>query len=163
MKIKLLIIALFAAISAIACNQTLIKIDVPKAVKDAFAAKYPTAQKVEWEMEEEGEYEAEFKLSGKEMSANFKADGTWIETETAIKSKDLPQAVKDAISSEFPDYEIEEAEQLERPDLAMGYEVELENEETDEEMSVVFTADGKVLEKKMSEDDDDNDDGGDKE
>ncbi|MDP5171404.1 MAG: hypothetical protein NWR72_14260, partial [Bacteroidia bacterium] len=38
------------------------KTDVPQAVKDAFALKFPKAKAVKWEMEDEGEYEAEFKL-----------------------------------------------------------------------------------------------------
>lgn len=151
MKIKLVIIGFFAAFSALACS----KIDIPKTIQDAFKAKYPTAQKVEWEMEDTGEYEAEFKLDGKEMSANFNADGTWLETETEIKIKDLPQAVKDAIVAQFPDFEVEEAEQVETPDLGLAYEVELENEETDEEMEAVFSADGTLLKKEMKQEDED--------
>lgn len=157
MKFKLLIFALLASISVFACST---EIDVPQAVKAAFAKKYPTAQKVEWEMEDATEYEAEFKMDGKEMAANFNTDGTWLVTETEIKTKDLPQAVKDAIAKSFPNYELEEAEQMEKPGMALAYEVQLENEETDEELEAVFAADGTLLEKKIKDDEDEDDDEG---
>ena len=139
-------------------SMTKVKTEVPKAVLEAFAAKYPAAQKVKWEEEEEGVYEAEFKMNGKEMSANFKADGTWLETEMEIKKSDLPQVVKTAIASQFPGYELEEVEQIETPDRAVAYEVILENESDDVDMEAVFSADGTLLKKKMGKEDDDDED-----
>lgn len=50
----------------IACEE---KITVPETVKSAFAAKYPAASDLEWEMESPTEYEAEFEENGSEKSA----------------------------------------------------------------------------------------------
>lgn len=158
MKSKTLMILPAVVIAIFGLSMILEGINVPQLVKDAFAAKYPNAKKVDWEMEGPKIYEAEFKLDGKEMSACFKEDGTWVETETEMKVKDLPAAIKAALAAQFADYEIEEAEQLERPDLPLGYEVEIENEEDDTILEVVFDANGKVLEKKVEKEDDDDDD-----
>ena len=56
---------------------------VPQTVKDAFAKKYPQATDVEWIQEEESKviYEAEFKLDGKEITAEFSESGEFLEEE----------------------------------------------------------------------------------
>lgn len=159
MKIKSIVLGLLAILSLsvmsflLAGNTT-----VPQAVLDAFSAKFPQAQNVDWEEEEDGEYEAEFKVNKQEMSANFKADGTWLETEMEIKKSKLPAAVKKAIAAQFPGYEVEEAEQVETPDVSLAFEVELENEDTDTEVEAVFQADGTLLKKEMKKEHEDEED-----
>ena len=154
MKAKSFILALVAVLSLSLMAMVTITEKVPQAVKEAFAKKYPTAKKVDWEKEGAEEYEAEFKMDGKKMSANFKADGTWLETETEIKTKNLPAAVKAAIAKQFPDYELEEAEQIETPTVAVAYEVELEDEKNDVEIEAVFKADGTLVNSEVEKDDD---------
>ena len=158
MNLKTVIFGLIAVVGLFSLAFCQNKIDVPKVVTDAFSAKYPTAKKVEWEMEDATEYEAEFKLGGAEMSANFKTDGTWLETEMEINKEDLPEVVKTAIATQFSDYELEDAEQVEKPGAAMAYEVQLENEATDTEIEAVFGADGTLIkqEVKTEEEDEDN-------
>lgn len=59
--------------------------DVPPAVSAAFQAKYAGAQVTHWEVEKGDDghlvYEAEFKLNGKSMEAEFKPDGTFVKEE----------------------------------------------------------------------------------
>jgi len=127
----------------------------PEKVLNAFKIKFPTATNVEWEKENEKEWEAEFKMNGKEYSANFGADGTWMETEYEIDVKDLPAKVKATLDSQFKGYEIEGAERVETPTFK-GYEVEIEKGETT--MEVVLDESGKVLKKKIEEDEDEDED-----
>ena len=127
-------------------------ISVPEAVQDAFTARYPAATSVDWEMEGEGEYEAEFRLNNQRMSAVFATDGTWLETETAIRKGNLPAAVKSAIRTSYAGFDVEEAEQVERPDQPMVYELELENEENGQEMEVMISAAGDILKSVAEED-----------
>jgi len=47
----------------------------PKEVSAAFADKYPTAEKVQWEQENENEWEAEFLMDGKEMEVVISSTG----------------------------------------------------------------------------------------
>ncbi len=150
MKYLLLVTVLSFGILSTSCAQG--KKTAPAAVQAAFKAKFPTVQKAKWDMEDENEWEAEFKKDGKEMSANFNNDGTWLETETEIKSADLPQAVKDAMASQFAGYKTEEASMVQTAEMAAGYEVEMEKGETT--IEVLFGADGTVIKQKTEKEED---------
>ncbi len=135
---SILAIVLF---SVIACSQT----KVPEKVAAAFKAKFPAAQKVEWGKESSTELEAEFRLNGKEMSANFDAGGKWLETEARLDKKDLPASVLATLKSQFVDSKVKKVESLEKAGEAAVYEVKLEKEEAG--LKVVLDAGGKVLKK----------------
>jgi len=154
MKVKTIILSFVAVIGLSALAMACSKPKVPEAVKRAFAQKFPTAQHVRWDEEEEGEFEAEFKMDGHEASASFQADGTWLETEMEVEVNDLPQAVKLAVSDQFANFEVEEAEQIETPNWARAYEVKLENEAQKVEVEAVFDAQGTLLKKKVEQGED---------
>lgn len=120
--------------------------NVPKKVMKAFTQKFSNATDVEWEKENKSEWEAEFKVNGKEYSANFATDGTWKETEHEIKDSEIPALVKKSIVNNFPGYEIEEAEMAETP---KGKVYEFELEKGKEELEVVINASGTVLKKEV--------------
>lgn len=120
---------------------------VPQVVKNAFAKKFPTAKKVEWEKENETEWEAEFKMNNVEYSANFLANGTWQETEHEMKTNDVTQNILSSLKSNFPGYEIEEAEISETTE---GIFYELEIEKGKDELEVMIDSKGQVL-KQQSE------------
>jgi hypothetical protein len=152
---NLLFIAMLTGIFFLtACGQ---KKDVPQAVKTAFNQKFSDATKVKWENEDENEWEAEFKMSGKEYSANFDSKGKWLETEYEIKKSEIPEAVKKTVKNEFGKYEMEEAEVSENADGTF-YEIKFEMDEKD--MEVVFKADGTVVKKESkNEDEEENEEG----
>ena len=119
MKQVLLMPSFIFAIATTCCSQ---KINVPPAVIKAFNNKYPGALNVKWGKESAKEYEAEFKLNGNNVSANFGTDGSWVETETAIKVTELPEAVVAAIKKNYPGAVITMAERLEEPGNKLLYE-----------------------------------------
>lgn len=95
MKTRNLLLALLFALpfTAMAGN-------VPDAVKQAFAKKYPAVAEsaVKWESEGKN-FEAEYKnAKGLEVSVLFAADGTLIETEEEIAVADLPAAIASHVS-----------------------------------------------------------------
>ena len=155
MKISMLTLLLATSVSFVACSQTKKSINVPSEVKAAFESRFKGAKNAEWEMESKEAYEVSFKMKGDEYSANFSLKGDWLETETEIKEKDLPQAVLASIQSNFSGFEIEddEAEKVESPNQATLYEVILEKDE--EAWEVQFSADGKVVKKTKEEEDED--------
>ena len=155
MKKAILVIGLvFAAITTIGFTSD-DQDKVPQVVKDAFAQKFPTAEKVDWDKESATEWEGEFKMNTLEYSANFLEDGTWKETEHKIDKAEIPQVVITALRSNFPGYEIEETEMAETPQGTV-YEFEIEKGKT--EMEVTIDPNGKVLKKQMeAEEADDND------
>lgn len=132
------------------------QINVPEVVSAAFTAKFPSATDVEWEMETETEYEANFEMYEKEYSAKFDQTGKWLETETIIAVADLPEVVTKSLNKEFPDYVIDEAEKADTFDKGTVYEVEVEKGE--ETYVVLVAADGTILKKEL-DNEDENDEG----
>ena len=108
MKNLILVFAAALFISVTACAQT--PKDLPAKVKTAFDQKFPGAQKVKWSKETATEWEAEFNMSGKEYSANYTADGSWMETEYEIGANEIPAAVTTTLGKEFPGYKLVESE-----------------------------------------------------
>jgi len=100
------IITLFIATISFATN-------APKAVKAAFAKKFPTTISVKWHKENSKEYEGYFTLNGTKMSANFTNDGVWLATETEIKISEFPSAVLATIKSKYTDWTITTASKIE--------------------------------------------------
>lgn len=118
------------------------KIDVPPSVLKAFSEKFPTAKKIKWE--KEGDiYEADFKITKKEMSAEFSATGSWLSTETEIKISQLPKTVLQAIKTKYPGYKTEEPEQIELSNGTIQFEVEIEKGK--EELEVIFDSEGNLI------------------
>lgn len=119
--------------------------EVPAAVKDAFATRFPDARDISWSKENSTGFEAEFEINNIEQSVNFDDSGKWLGTETEIKKSELPKAVISTLAKEFPGYKIEEVEKAETSMQGNFYEVELEKKEILIEVQV--TGDGNVLKK----------------
>ena len=134
---------ILAVFSLSACGQ---KNDVPAKIKTAFDQKFPTAQKVTWDKENATVWEAEFKMNGKEYSANYDNNGNWKETEYEIKKSAIPVSVKQTLDKEFAGYKIEEAE-ISETATGKVYEFAMEKEEKD--MEVAISPDGKVVKKEV--------------
>ena len=115
-------IFLFATIG---CSQKITEKDLPAAVKTAFATKFPGATDVKWGKENAKEYEAEFKLNNTSVSANFKTDGSWTETETTIPSSELPAAVTNTVNKKYPGAVYGVTEKIEKPGAKILYEVNI--------------------------------------
>jgi hypothetical protein len=114
MKTSLLIISAVLLFSFTACGQS--AKDVPANVTSAFTKKFPNASKVKWGKESEKEWEAEFKMDGKEYSANFDPEGAWVETEYEIRVTEIPAVVMTAIEKESAGLKIGEASVSETKD-----------------------------------------------
>lgn len=144
--LTVLLVALFS-VFVISCNQQ--QVNIPEKVQASFEELFPTATEVEWEMEDENEWEAEFEVDGKEASACFTIEGEWIETEYELES--LPETIETILMETYPGFEIDEIEIVESPDFN-GYEVELKKGE--EELEVMVTNEGEVLEVEIGEEED---------
>lgn len=108
---KLIIVFVAVIITGVSAHG---QVKVSDAAKKAFAEKFPNATDVKWGKENAKEYEAEFKLNGQPVSANFKLDGSWVETESSIPVPDLPAAVSNAIKTKYPGAPVLKAEKTEK-------------------------------------------------
>jgi uncharacterized membrane protein YkoI len=107
----------------------------PTAVISAFNQKFTQVTGLKWGKEKNGEWEAEFDQKGMEMSANFTADGKWVETETEIQFTDLPTPVQAALKGK----KVKEAAKILKADGTTVYEAEVRHKD------LVFDANGNLL------------------
>ncbi|MDR0659690.1 MAG: PepSY-like domain-containing protein [Prevotellaceae bacterium] len=122
------------------------------AVENAFAAKYPSINRVDWEIKG-NYYVADFWLNGLECEAWFTWDGDWQLTETDITFDQLPAAVKTAFGqSEFASWRIDDVDMLERKDMEVAYVVEVE--QGNQEYDLYYAADGTLIKAVLDTDND---------
>ena len=121
---------------------------VPYSVKTSFMSKFPSAKKINWEIENQDEYEAEFKLNGNEVSANFDKSGKWLKTETEIEVSALPVPIQEALKIDFEDFKVTEASKIESDKHGNCFEAELKKGK--ESYDLLYSPEGKMLAKSMS-------------
>jgi len=135
---KLFIVAFVVGVAAAsACCQKLNESQIPATVKAAFQKQYPSV-KASWDKEDTN-YEANFKLDGKAMSAVIDKNGTIVETETDIPVTDLPKAIQDYMKKNYPGTKIEEAAKIVKANGDINYEAEVHHKD------VIFDANGKFI------------------
>ena len=93
MKSTIITVAVIVLSMNVATAQKVKEAEVPKAVVTSFQTHFKGAKAEGWDKEKNGEYEAEFKMNKVEMSANFSADGTLMETETEIATNTLQSRI----------------------------------------------------------------------
>ncbi|MGZ3932663.1 MAG: PepSY-like domain-containing protein [Bacteroidia bacterium] len=135
--------ALMIAWSASA--QTVKETEVPKPVLTAFAEHFKGAKAEKWEKEKDGNYEAEFDWNKTETSATFSAAGQLVETETELKTSELPKTVSDYVSKNYTGYKLAEAAKITDAAGKVFYEAEVKKGK--EEMDLIFDANGTFVRK----------------
>lgn len=130
--------ALFMAFSFTAFGQN----SLPAAVKTAFSKKFPTVKNAKWAKEGKTQWEAEFKLNAKSMSANFDYQGNWKETETELSKSSLSKKLMETLSNKFPGYAVKGVAFSETPKQSV-YEVVIEKGES--KLEVSLDKNGKIV------------------
>jgi Putative beta-lactamase-inhibitor-like, PepSY-like len=110
---------------------------VPAAVREAFSKQYKDIP-AKWEAEK-GNYEAGFKLNGKNMSAIFNPAGSMLESETSIKVSELPASTLDYVKAHYSGVAIREAAKITKADGTVNFEAEVNKKD------VIFDKTGKFL------------------
>src|SRR5438874_9016882 len=97
---------LFAGTATVRAQEETVPPDkIPKAVMNALRTKFPKAKIDKCTKAKEGNdivYDIEFKQEGRKCEADIKEDGTFINYEKEIPVKDLPAAVKKAVTKRYP-------------------------------------------------------------
>ncbi|MFA7043117.1 MAG: PepSY-like domain-containing protein [Bacteroidales bacterium] len=120
------------------------KVNAPTVVIKAFQKDYPKVTKVNW-VTEGNDFEAEFKLNGKETSANYDKTGKRVETELEIKKEQLPANALCYIKKYFSTYKVLEAFKVTDAKNAVSYEVEISK--IGKSLDLIFDAKGNFLKK----------------
>ena len=115
---------------------------VTPVVEKAFTQKFPNAKEVKWEMEN-ADFEAEFKLNTKKMSAIFTELGELVHQEVKIKNNELAIEAEKTLQNLYPGYRIDEIELVTTASGSEYYELQIEVGEKSYEIEV--TKEGKIL------------------
>jgi Putative beta-lactamase-inhibitor-like, PepSY-like len=134
----------FSSVTILANAQKVKAVDLPKAVKEAFATKYPKIKSVKWE-KEEANYEAEFDLNKIESSAVFQAYGTFKELEQEIKIAELPKTVSEYCTKNFASYKLSEAAKITDANGKLMYEAEMKKGKA--HFDLIFDENGNFIKK----------------
>lgn len=152
MKKQILLLAAVIFIGFSACGQS--GKEVPAPVKSGFSQKFSGATNVKWGKENDKEWEAEFKLGGKNYSANFDNAGTWVETEYQISVKEIPAVVKTALEKESAGAKIKVSEVTETKD---GKSFEFVVGKGENQTELVIDNAGNVVSKEQVKEENEND------
>lgn len=135
-------VVLMALSFGVSAAQTL---KVPAKVQNAFKNKFPHTEKVQWGMENAHEYEADFKVNGRDVSANFTRDGKWVETEFLLHKDQLPGKIKKQLKS-FQGFMFGEIDKTIFPNKTI-YEVEIKKAQSHKDL--IFNSDGDLFKTKI--------------
>ena len=120
--------------------QKLMTAKVPTAVLSTFAKQFPAATDANWEKEGK-EFEVAFKEKGQPMTVSLDAKGTLLESETSMKSTELPAAILKYLSDNFKGKTILSADKT-VAGSKVTYEIVVEKRK-----ELVFDANGKFIKK----------------
>ena len=152
---------IMSALTSVACDNDNVNgdghgITVSKDVAAAFAKMYPNAGNAKWSTKG-GYLVADFTEKGNTNTAYFDEQGEWFMTDTDIETNALPQVISQAIkASKWSTWRVDDVDVIKREGTEEIYSVELEK--GNEEIELIFSANGKLLEVIIDEDDDDDDD-----
>jgi hypothetical protein len=142
MKKAILLLVLLINLGAVRSFAQIRK--VPAEVTDAFKAKYPDAQKVEWK-DKVTSFEASFMLDNAEMTAEFSSKGDWKETDKKMSFDALPGAVKDGFKkSKYADWTPGSVTKIERKDKSTQYKVYAEKNSVVQKKFLYFNEQGQL-------------------
>jgi hypothetical protein len=117
--------------------------DVPQEVMTAFTSTFANATDVEW-MKKDTDYKVSFEIADVDQHAMFNSAGKLISQGKEIKEAELPEAVKNALKTDHTNYKIDDAWTIEK-DGTTSYKISLDG---DPDKKVMYSADGKALERK---------------
>jgi hypothetical protein len=143
--VALVIVVLIAA-PAPAGEESVPLDKLPAKVTAAVKAKFPKAELVSAQKElEDGKtlFEVAIKNEGHNVEVTVKDDGTIVEIEKEITTKDLPKAVADALDAKYPKADIKKVEEI-TVGTTINYELLLVTADK-KRLEVKFDKDGKVV------------------
>lgn len=125
-KIKIILVAMIAVSCANAAKKS--EKDVPAVVQASLQKLYADAKDVTWE-NEDGNYEAEFKINNAKHSVLLDSIGDFLEVEEAINNNALPKNAKEYIATYYAGKAIEEAAKITNNKNVVTYEAEINHKD----------------------------------
>lgn len=137
---KLLPILFISLLALWACDEE--NIPVNNEIKSFIEQKYEGAKILYAEKDFNGETDVEIIHDNKSKEVKFNRKNSWISTTWDITIDQLPDAARNSILEQYPEYRIDDVDYVEKPS-GDYYKVEIEKGEWDKTLFV--TADGEIL------------------
>ena len=137
---KLLPILFISLLALWACDEE--NIPVNNEIKSFIEQKYEGAKILYAEKDFNGETDVEIIHDNKSKEVKFNRKNSWISTTWDITIDQLPDAARNIILEQYPEYRIDDVDYVEKPS-GDCYKVEIEKGEWDRTLFV--TADGEIL------------------
>ena len=138
---KLLPILLIMLTTLWACDEKE-NITLNNTIKEFIEQKYAGARILYAEQDFNGDIEVEIIHDNIRKEVKFNRNNKWINTIWDISINQLPDAVKESIKNNYPEYLIDDADYIETPS-GDYYKVEIEKGEWDK--TILVTAEGEIL------------------
>lgn len=122
---------------------------VPAIVRQNFSEKFKGV-KMKWEKSDDGNFEAKFKKTHKEIFAVFNSEGKWQETRTELILTELPANIFAFIYEKYMGYNMESGEKIERAN-GITYHLQLENKKNKKLAELTFDQQGSIREEVMKD------------
>ncbi|WP_089082051.1 PepSY-like domain-containing protein [Roseivirga seohaensis] len=110
---------------------------------ETFQRQYPNGKDTDWEEDDKGNLEVNFKLKGEKYRADYDLNGNWIETEKSVKWSDLPSVVQNKIEEEYDKDDITEIEWVDHKTKGKFYDVEFKRK--GKNMDVEYSLSGQKI------------------
>lgn len=146
MKKTMLTFAAVLAITTFAFAQDIPQSKVPPAVVNSFTQTFTGVRNIEWEMKDDL-YNVSFDKKGKDHEAWYDVSGKLVKHVQDINKSELPNAVREAIKTQFSGFRISDPEKMSEGGV-IKYKVELKK--LNSELDVIFDSAGKVLDQRNS-------------
>lgn len=137
---KLLPILLISLVAFWACDEEYVALN--NNIQDFIEQRYDGARILYAEKDFNGETDVEIIHNNIKKEVKFNRKDKWISTTWDVSISELPDAAKESINIQYPEYRIEDVDYVEKPD-GNCYKVEIERGEWDR--TVFVTADGEIL------------------
>lgn len=115
---------------------------ISDAVRNFIKEKYPNATITDYGSNANGMFEVDIVDGGIEKDVYFDSNDNWVQTDWDVAVTALPAEVTASVASNYPEYTIDDAEYVERPEIVF-YELTLEKAGV--EQMVYMAPDGTVI------------------
>lgn len=119
-------------------------VEIPDAILHFVNKNFADAKLLDFEFES-NEFELEIEMQDEELDLFFNASHQFLRAEAEISEKALPQAIKDELTKLGGDWQIDDIVRIAYADQSIVYVIELENDDTDKEMTLRFHEDGSII------------------
>jgi hypothetical protein len=137
---KLLPILFISLVAFWACDEEYVALN--NNIQDFIEQRYDGARILYAEKDFNGETDVEIIHNNIKKEVKFNRKDKWISTTWDVSISELPDAAKESINIQYPEYRIEDVDYVEKPD-GNCYKVEIERGEWDR--TVFVTAEGEIL------------------